>query len=1001
MVRQANDQWKRQQQNMPLELLDDNDDNNDGVQDHSKKCNDDSAHLDETTSTVASSSSNGGEDDNNDQYSIVQSLQTNESKTIFGELSEWTNRSLFHNSFIVRNDEVRTPVSAASITDTTTTNAGYQSFPDDNNDNTFDLPIVDDGQVEMCYDNIDYEDVDRAGRNEKEPKHTSPATIIVERFRKSRLKARNAVFHNGNTSYGPSLMDNKEEEIVQKHDQTSIEVHLPTTSIVSSPLQIVEHHETTSPTTSILKQFAARRQQLSKMRKPKPPQSDESKYIPPSLESPMSSTEFDWTDTSTSEAENNVSFQVKDLISDVDELTNSFPHEAIDQSPEQTPSSDATGTKKNVVINTEQDVVYKNVAEIDNYNMNELVQKDRNKSSMTAVQEMLATNAVSPFSACMCTDMPFTPFTESAFDTDDSILKQNDTSNTRLTKKISDSHCRTITPESMSNQLTTTGYVKAIGETIVNTIDDDMITNKSTICSDDNGYNKDTRAIQNDKKSTFTSPTSINMEKSREPVFDNGHSYYGPSLIDYEEEDIVQKNFRTSIEVHLPTASTAATPLAEQQKSLPSTTSLLKKVAARRQQLSKLRKPKTSKSDDKKYIPPSLESPIPSTEIDLTNVIYEKNAVPAVKVENNVSFQVKDVMFDVGELTNSFPHEAIDQSPEQTSSGDAIGMKKNLVIDTEQDIVSKNMAKIDNCNTNELVQKDRNKSSMTATQGMLVTNVVSPMSACMCTDMPFTSFPESGFDMNDSIFLNHNDTSDAWPTKKISDSPCRTITPERLSKQLTATRYVKAIGETLVSTIDDDSLRNKSTMSTASTIDGISPVNVQSYIAQRHKSSRKPIPVNNLTLHQSHRSKNTKPIGLRTYAAIRDSTGFDFDPGAEEGAMEQGFMSNEGAEWETFDSTFETEIQPPQFLRVVHNDKQEIRNLPKDTSYPKSSNDSYFAVSNQRNSGWDDSNDCTDEDIGATTSTPSSYYNDGDESLSLKYVTEISFLPNTPPRHQS
>jgi hypothetical protein len=192
-----------------------------------------------------------------------------------------------------------------------------------------------------------------------------------------------------------------------------------------------------------------------------------------------------------------------------------------------------------------------------------------------------------------------------------------------------------------------------------------------------------------------------------------------------------------------------------------------------------------------------------------------------------------------------------------------------------------------------------------------------------------------------------------------------------LSKQLTATLYVKAIGESLVKTVENDTMKSDPTSQTIPLNNGAGPVNVQSYIAQRHKSSRTSLPVPRTTMYQSHRSKDAKPVGLRSYVAIREKHAISFDAGTFEDALEEDIISKEDG-WDTFDSLEDT--KDPKFVRVANETTHTANHL--NHSSPVN------------NIALVDADEYTDE-----VDTVATYYNDGDESFALKYVTEIPLLP--------
>ena len=277
----------------------------------------DNDDFDDTTSTVASLFNNGDNDDRQSKLSKAPSWK----------LPKWTNRQLFHNPFAInKNKVVDTPSSTEMVSDTTpTTSEPYHPIQDDTNDGIFVLPIVDDGNVEE-YRNINGYNDDDLDKDKDTTKASSSTLTFVEKFQKPRVENRNtiALLDNDDACFKPGIIGIDVEETMKRNDRAFDDVDLPAhTSTVQQ--------QSMSPLSSILKKLASSRKRIKKLLKPKPSTLGKNKYIPPSLESIIAAAETGAAInenplTSTSDAQNKLSFKVKDLMTDVDP----FPNEARD-----------------------------------------------------------------------------------------------------------------------------------------------------------------------------------------------------------------------------------------------------------------------------------------------------------------------------------------------------------------------------------------------------------------------------------------------------------------------------------------------------------------------------------------------------------------------------------------------------------------------------------------------------------------------------------------------
>ena len=533
-------------------------------------------------------------------------------------------------------------------------------------------------------------------------------------------------------------------------------------------------------------------------------------------------------------------------------------------------------------------------------------------------------------------------------------------------------------------------------------VDDGPIESDHTISSITNNNNVNNsghndRFIRNDKHTTTTSPTSIIVETFKKPrrkssktrillEEDNVGAIPRTNANNVNENNTMEEHTFPDKEVPKLVSTNPASAVPPQPpQSLSSSASMFQQFAARRQRLLKLRKEKPAKLNEHKYIPPSLESLIISVEPGCADARhYVPDPTTASQVHNKVSsFKVKDLVSEVDRLQSVLTNDAIDRTPQrENDSSETFGMNADITVEPRNIVPSKSAVNVDDYTLKVSVPKSRNESLMNVTEAQNG-NLFSSVTACICTDVPCTPFHMSHSEnMNDSLLSDENVSDVLHTNEKSVASPCRTVTPEQLTKQLTATRYVRAIGETLVSSVDSDTMRTNTKTSIISMGDGHSPVNVQSYLSQRQKSPiRMSLPVPRVATHQSHRSKDIKPVGLRSYASIRQSNSFvTFDTDvAEDVLVGPDIVSNEdGAGWETFDSMlFETPVHP-KFIRVVHDDTTH------DTT--PASNDSMLVMTTGGRDG----------DVDTTVSSScSTFDNDGDDSVSLKYVTEIPFQPST------
>ena len=483
-------------------------------------------------------------------------------------------------------------------------------------------------------------------------------------------------------------------------------------------------------------------------------------------------------------------------------------------------------------------------------------------------------------------------------------------------------------------------------------------------------YNTSPNRIECDKHAS-TSPTStierfrvsrMKFDSAKSPLYDDSTTCSGQVTENYPIETVVEEKTQKDSNQSNVTGQTQLGSNDSSSNSPPPTTSIFKHFTARRQRLTKLRKSKPSRLGERKYIPPSLLDPTVTK-----------------KEHKTMSVTLDEQMSEVQQVGIVLTNEPFAQCENDSSVSSEMQAADEVKV--EKVAPSNNVQITDQSDLNN---SDRKSNTESLARGILGT-FLSPVNACMFADASCPSFAQLREETKDSI-LSDDDTLAGLNSEESVSSPCRSIAPEQLSKQLAATRYVKAIGETLVSSIENDPMKNSPT--TSSTPIGVTegPVNVQSFIVERIKNPRMSLPAPKMTMYQSHRSNDSKPVGLRSYASIRETNVDD--------KHEQDIVANKGDAWEAFDTMFE-ETKNPKFIRVPRVADTKTATDSKCTNIGShSSNNPDHVIPLEESDHHPDGDEIDDQeylDYEEDVDTVGTYYNDGDESFTLQYLAEIPF----------